>query len=501
MYLNGFLKYIKKRHTKKERRIEELKSKIKSIVEDLIIINPIDTGYMIDQWLPGEQKDIVNKLDKNPKVQLIYLEAYLLERENDIVQILHDSSKSTKSSSDAGFYKEFLMKHVELLSKANTPKLIEVVKKEYYPVDWLKSIGENSSFLHKEAQAHLLKRAEMYEKSLKIFQDLLKQIDEKSIRYCIHHNWDMPQTDTYYLNFINIFNNIVEILEKASIRPDLQNLKGEMWFTSLSILFKIRDSFITIAGAKQNNARDFILTKIFDLMEVMSEYIDFEDILTVVLEIDKEIDFSHSKSWFQKMYISKNDQEIMLNSAKKLLHDQNTKIIDSLIERNNHGLIGSKDADKCSICNVVLGNQGIDSSFILAMWDHKFHTKWFFDELKQRKLMEGKIDGELKTEWPIWLKHSIELEDTDIRSSVKKNKKGKEKTKIKKDIGSTDQITPKAIDEKLNNHPLLIKSRTGKKNEDKVEEVIELTGAALYKDRLHDFEIDFAATQTYYVFE
>ena len=494
-------KIYQRKQTKKERRIEDLKLKLKSIIEELISINPIDTGYMVDQWMEGEQKELINKLDRNPKLQLLYLESYLLERENEIIQILHDSSKSIKTSKDADFYKALLMKHIELLSKANTPKLIEVVKKEYYSVDCLKSIVESSSLMHKEAQAYLLKRAEMYENSLKIFLDLWKQVDEKSIRYGIHHSWNLPPSDTYYINFLDTFNEVIEILEKSSIRPDYQKLKSEMWYISLTTLFKIRDSFSLVPGSKQNNARDFISTKIFDLMEVMSEYIDFEDILTILLTIDSETDFSHSKSWFQKMYISKNDQEILLISAKNLIHDQNTLIIDTLIERNNYGLIGSKDSQSCSLWGLILGNQGNESSFILSMWNHNFHTKWYFDELKQRKLTEGKIDGELKVECPICIKHNIELEEGDIRSSVKKNKKSKKNQKLKKDIGSTDQIlTSKMVEEKLNDHPLFGKSKTLTKNKEEGEQ-IDLSGEALYKERLHCYEENFAATQTYYVFE
>lgn len=67
-----------------EKRIEDLKDKISRSIEDLVIANPDDTGYVIEMWLPDKQKEVINKLGKKPDLQLKYLEAYLKEREEDI---------------------------------------------------------------------------------------------------------------------------------------------------------------------------------------------------------------------------------------------------------------------------------------------------------------------------------------------------------------------------------------------------------------------------------
>lgn len=121
--------------TKKEKKIEELREKLKTIIQELVIRDSIKTGRIIDQWLPNEHKDIINKLGKNPKLQLQYLESYLKDREEDIKDVMKASARSINTTSEAGIYKDFLQKHVELLAKGNVPKIIEIVKKEYYPVD------------------------------------------------------------------------------------------------------------------------------------------------------------------------------------------------------------------------------------------------------------------------------------------------------------------------------------------------------------------------------
>ena len=251
-------KLYQRKETKKDRKIEELKVKLKTIIEDLVIRDANQTGYIIDQWLPDEQKDIINKLGKNPKLQLQYLESYLKDREDDIKEVMKASARSIQTSSEACVYRDFLQKHVELLAKGNVPKLIEIVKKEYYPVDCLKMLGDNSSILIQEAKAHLLKRSEMFKDSLKIFLDLWKLIDDKAIIDGVFHSWDLPQKDTHTLNFMIIYNEIMDILIRASGRPDLQKSKSQMWFDTLKTLFAIKSKFSAADKGKQNVPKDFI---------------------------------------------------------------------------------------------------------------------------------------------------------------------------------------------------------------------------------------------------
>ena len=224
-YSSGSSDSFKEKIQNKEKKIEDLKIKLKSIIEDLVVRNANETGYIIDQWLPDEQKDIISKLGKNPKLQLQYLESYLKERENDIKDVMEASARSIQTSKEALVYKDFLLKHVELLAQGNVPKIIEIVKKEYYPVDWLKMLKDSSSTLIQEAKAHLLKRSEMFRESLRLFLELWKQIDDKAIIDGVLHSWELPQTENHTLNFMHIYSEILNILIKVSGRPDFQKSK------------------------------------------------------------------------------------------------------------------------------------------------------------------------------------------------------------------------------------------------------------------------------------
>mmetsp|Transcript_3656 Transcript_3656/g.3086 ORF Transcript_3656/g.3086 Transcript_3656/m.3086 type:complete len:103 (-) Transcript_3656:428-736(-) len=101
-------------------------------------------------------------------------------------------------------------------------------------------------------------------------------------------------------------------------------------------------------------------------MELMSEYVNFEKIIDVLLSIDKNLSYQHAKAWFNSLHISKNDQELLYKSAKRLLSNENSSLIDTIIERNNIGFIGEKEKQVCALCKNILGNTSIEQAFILT---------------------------------------------------------------------------------------------------------------------------------------
>lgn len=84
-------------------------------------------------------------------------------------------------------------------------------------------------------------------------------------------------------------------------------------------------------------------------MQEMSENIEFEDIIKVLLQIDPAADYCYTKNWFQQLFISKNDQELLLTSAKQLLSNENSALIDKIVERYNVGFVGSRDKQICGL--------------------------------------------------------------------------------------------------------------------------------------------------------
>lgn len=69
-----------------EDNIKNIRMYILDSIEDLVKVDSVKTGEVIDTWLPNSHQEVIEKLTPNPKLQLKYLQDFLKERENDIKQ-------------------------------------------------------------------------------------------------------------------------------------------------------------------------------------------------------------------------------------------------------------------------------------------------------------------------------------------------------------------------------------------------------------------------------
>jgi len=476
-------KVFQKRDKLKENKFEDLRKKISLVIEELILTNSEETGYVIDNWLPDKQNEIIKKLDKKPDLQLKYLESYLKEREDTIKDTLTAVSININSSTEAKNFKQYLLKHVELLSKNNSPKLIEVVKKEYYPLEWLDNTKKTSSTLIKEAQGYLKKRAGMYTQAINIFLELLKQCDKDSIEWEIYTKNDNSDSKSYFLSFKNIFSEILDCLREHSKQA---NASKDIWFQCMKEMFKIRDSFIS---KKNQTIHNLIYQCISDLMQMMSEYADPQEIITELLKIDPDITYHYAKNWFKGLYVSKNDQELLYTSAKRLLSNENSALIDTIIEKNNVGFIGERDKQIWALCSLNLGGFVNDNAFILTQCDHKFHSKCFFEEIKNRRILEGKKESDTKPECPICKRNHIEFDEKKKKPSIGGRRRRNNKKKDEVEEENNDYS-----DDEMSMHPLMEKKQSIT-NMTQMQKEFKNMNDDLYMQRLKAFDEDFAASQ------
>lgn len=327
----------------------------------------------------------------------------------------------------------------------------------------------------------------MLEESLKIFLDLIRQIDAEAIENEILMQGAQKSKDQHTLSFKEIYAEIQDVLIRASIRPDA---KEQMWFDTLRTLFKFLEGKDAAQNSKSRMIHDFIYRKISDLMQLMSEYVDFEKVVDVLLDIDPNARYCYSKDWFKNLYISKNDQELLYTSAKRLLSNENSSLIDSIIEKNNAGFIGERDKQKCALCNLNLGGFVNDCAFILTQCDHKFHSKCFFEEIKNRRIMEGKKDNDFKPECPICKKHHIEFDEKKKSQGGSKRKgrrRGERKVTEDEPKGDSDE-------DEMSSHPLMEK-RAPIRTMEQYEREYKHMDEDVYKQKLKAFDEDFAASQ------
>jgi hypothetical protein len=334
----------------------------------------------------------------------------------------------------------------------------------------------------------LEKRAGMYTESITIFLKLLQQITKDMIEREIFSQGQTVSSKTHVLNFKNIYCEILDWLREHSKQV---NANMDIWSTWLHEMFEIRNKFIQ---EKSPAINDFIYQWISELMQTMSEYVEFNKIVDELLKIDKNVKYNYAKEWFRNLYWSKNDQELLYSSAKRLLSNENSSLIDTIIEKNNIGFIGERDRQIWAIWNLNLGGFVNDWAFILTQCEHQFHSKCFFEELKNRCIQEGKKASDIKPECMIWKKNYIDFDENKKKKPViggrrRRNKKAKEEHEESLDE-SEDEIS---------SHPLADKKYI--RTFDQFEKENKSMNIDLYKQRMRAFDDDFAASQLSFMAE
>ena len=79
-----------------EQNIENIKTYILNSIEDLVNLDSIKAGEVIDTWLPNSHQEVIENLTPNPKLQLKYLQDFLNERENDIKECILSLNKDNR---------------------------------------------------------------------------------------------------------------------------------------------------------------------------------------------------------------------------------------------------------------------------------------------------------------------------------------------------------------------------------------------------------------------
>jgi hypothetical protein len=118
--------------------------------------------------------------------------------------------------------------------------------------------------------------------------------------------------------------------------------KNETWFVTLKTLFSIKNKYGVGTGkSKSKNVDKIIFSKISEYLQLMSKYIEFDLVVKVLLESDKTATFRYSKDWFESLFMSKSDQEFLYRSAKVLLKNENSTMIDIIIDNFQTGFRGN----------------------------------------------------------------------------------------------------------------------------------------------------------------
>lgn len=141
------------------------------------------------------------------------------------------------------------------------------------------------------------------------------------------------------MTFGHLFREICEILIKYTGRPDFSN---DTWSNALKAFFKIKQKHAQSPKRDKDKAvQKLLFNKISEFLRLMSKYVDFNEVLKMLLSSDKTATFKYAHEWLKHLFDSQSDQEFLYRSAKILLANENTNLIDNLVEQHENGLKGN----------------------------------------------------------------------------------------------------------------------------------------------------------------
>lgn len=108
--------------------------------------------------------------------------------------------------------------------------------------------------------------------------------------------------------------------------------KNATWFEALRVLFQIKNKLDKTADLyTKKGVESAVFNKISEFLQIMSTYVEFEQVIEVLLKSDRMATFKYANKWFTNLFISKNDQEFLYRSAKILLSHENSQMIDTIV--------------------------------------------------------------------------------------------------------------------------------------------------------------------------
>ena len=355
---------LKLKKGKDKEVFEDFKNAVMNNILRIAEINLDELNNLINLWYSKEKKEVINKLNDKPEIQLRYIEKLVTKintalRENEGILV----------DEDPDWVDSILKLHIKLLGNLNKKDKILPNLKEcpLYPIK--DSIDLCKKFQVYDALIYLYKKAGYIDKALDVCLQLIQKTYEAIITNLKSKEFNENLHDLKIMDFNSIYNDAVDILEEnEKALGDDHN----MWFTLLDNIYKYVENFPKQKKNIPNNREKFgeevgklLSDKHIQLLEKMSTYVGVNKILDIICEKNKKAEFREFKPLLLKMLGSFGSQTHLLNSIRTYL------IHNCLDDQNNLKNINFKGkdldfSDDCEVCQKIFNRTLKDKEKILV---------------------------------------------------------------------------------------------------------------------------------------
>ena len=366
-FINNLLNEYKEEG--KKEKIEQFKQEIIKRIKIIAELSSESLIEIVTDWFDNNHFLILEKLENNDNLKLIYVENLLNKYKNHTNYIEEQNNKDS--------YVKLLNIHIDLLCKLKQyNKILPCLKENNsYPIEeCLKKCLD-----HKVTDASIFLYQSMgnEQASLNLAIKELKDIFDKIIE-CLKNNnaneYDnlINEHNKMILECINICENSNETIEGK------ENENEKMWFDVLQIFYdysnQIKSIILNNEDIKNNKIffNDFsqqISKDIEDLFEKMYAYTGIKKIIARVSEVNKQAASKEFKPVLRKLLKGYGYLNTILTITKKLLAINTISNLNEVRNLIKKGICYKKLT--CDECNKNLNDK--DNKICLFRCGHKMH--------------------------------------------------------------------------------------------------------------------------------
>ncbi|OMJ77406.1 hypothetical protein SteCoe_23007 [Stentor coeruleus] len=353
--------------------LESLKIEVVNNLNILVDIDSDKTAKIVRDWYHGEHHNIIHKLDNAPVLQMKYLGELLKSQEKDTIE------------------EKLILLYVKLLCESAPNQVLSFLKsREDFSLDECLAVCSNYNNI--EASAYLYERLGAIKNALDLHLGMVDK-KRKEIQKGIK-NYEK----VIYSEILEEISNSVKLCVRNVARLD-ENENEEHWFC---LLGKILETYIELAPnfINNNDLESCIQSAIKLCLENMIDHVDFQKIISFIVEKYGNIPFKYFKENFIGILSRFSYQKTILKKAIDLLCSDIKYMTQQLVLLKSKGI--SSKRFYCSGCTFPIVSEDImknrGEKFLLFVCGHAYHCRCIKkrvcevclkDELKRGNFLEA----------------------------------------------------------------------------------------------------------------
>ena len=433
-YVNKIFSFLKNNKDEENRMYLDFKNLIADNIKN---IGEISSDVMIkiinDNFYESfqDKKLIIEKLEKNPKLQLLYIEPLYNQYINDLEE--KNENEAMISQEDEDFIQFIFGLYIKVLCETNQHDkvLLSLKQSQLFPYDYCLEICEK--YDAKNSLIYLYQKAGDFQKALKINFEMIDLYYNSIVNNLLSDIFNYNECSDQINTFDEYVNQSIEILiemhnYKKEDEKELMSSNKE-WFDDLNKLYDFSIKFEQILQNLPpnrkiigNNFAEILSENIKLILEKMNDHIKIEQILEEVSK-NKIAGYREFKPLLYKIFESYDIKTSTLLYSNKLIKNLCFEKIANCEILNKEGNFIDISKCKCDICGLKfekIQNQKEKNILAFNCGHHMHFICAKTIEIENKDVLICPICIKKEIDLDVFHLNKIQINDTKINEIKKK---------------------------------------------------------------------------------